>query len=184
MRRDLIAVGTLALLALGAAGCGSQAAGGPAKPQVTASSASPSPEVAVALPIDATVVYAFHDSSVPPPYHRSITLTVDQQQARIVVDSYGDVLADETVATPPAVWETLGATLDSVASLAVDDPGEGCTGGTAIDLSVATPAETLVDLSPEFCAGSNDALQAPIAAWIAPARDLFPATDVLAPEAE
>jgi hypothetical protein len=142
------------------------------------------PEEPVGLPDDAVVNYAFLDSSVPPQYHRSITLTVTRDDAHIVIDSYGDVLADEHAPTPAAVWQTLGSTLPSVQGLTVIDAGQGCTGGTGIDLTVVAGAETLVALSPQFCAGSNDALEAPIRAWIAPARDLFPATDVLAPEGE
>jgi len=141
-------------------------------------------ETPVALPDDATVTYAFADASVPPQYHRSVTLTVTPEEARIVVDSYGDVLADERLPTPASVWETLGATLPSVEDLAAATPGQGCTGGTGIRLTVATPAGPLVDLNPEFCGGSNEALEEPIDAWIAPARSLFPATDVLAPEGE
>ena len=45
------------------------------------------------------------DASVPPQYHRSVTLTVTREDAHIVIDSYGDVLADERVPTPPAVWD-------------------------------------------------------------------------------
>lgn len=141
-------------------------------------------EASMALPDDATVTYAFMDASVPPQYHRSVTLTVTQEESHIVVDSYGDVLADERVPTPPTVWETLGSTLPAVEDLVVTDPGQGCTGGTAVRLTVATAGGSLVELAPEFCAGSNEALEESIDAWIAPARDLFPATDVLAPEGE
>lgn len=141
-----------------------------------------SEEGSVGLPDEATVSYAYVDASVPPQYHRSVTLTVTREDAHIVVDSYGDVLADERTPTPAAVWETLGATLPAVEGLSVADPAQACTGGTAIRLTVATPADTLVDLDPQFCGGSNDALEAPIGAWIAPARELFPAMDVLAPE--
>ena len=134
------------------------------------------------LPDDATVTYEFHDASVPPPYHRSVTLTVTKADSRIVIDSYGDVLADEQVPTPTAVWEALGDTLEDVTDLAVAVPEEGCVGGPGIELSVTTPDETLVALDPQFCAGSNAGLDEAITAWIAPARALFPATDVLAPE--
>jgi hypothetical protein len=149
-----------------------------------AACATSTPEEPVGLPEDAVVTYAFLDSSVPPQYHRSITLTVTRDDAHIVVDSYGDVLADEHTPTPAAVWENLGSTLPTVQGLNATDPGSGCTGGTGIALSVVAGAETLVNVSPQFCGGSNDALEAPIRAWIAPARDLFPATDVLAPEGE
>ncbi len=136
------------------------------------------------LPDDATVTYAFTDSSVPPQYHRSVTLTVTRDEAHIVIDSYGDVLADERVPTPASVWETLGSTLPAVEALTVEASGEGCTGGTALRLTVETPSGPSVDLDPQFCAGSNEGLEESIDGWIAPARALFPATDVLAPEGE
>ncbi len=138
-----------------------------------------------ALPDDAVVSYRYNDSSVPPPYHRSVELTVTQDEARIVIDSYGDVLADETAPTPPEAWEQLGATLPDVQGLEVDDPPEqGCAGGTSIQLSVTAGEDVLLDLAPEFCGGSNADLEAPINAWIAPARALFPPTRELAPEGE
>ena len=141
------------------------------------------PPVSV-LPADATVVYAFRDSSVPPQYHRSVTLTVTADEARIVIDSYGDVLADERMSTPAAVWQQLGDTLPAIEALEVTDPGEGCVGGTSVEVTVSTPQDVLLSLDPQFCGGSNDGLEEPIEAWIAPARDLFPSTDVLAPEGE
>lgn len=136
------------------------------------------------LPQDAVVSYAYHDSSVPPQYHRSESLTVTQGEAHLVIDSYGDVLADERVPTPSAVWDLLGSTLPSVLDLQAQPEGDGCTGGTGIDLVIASGEETLLDLQPQFCGGSNESLEAPIQAWIAPARELFPPTDELAPEGE
>lgn len=136
------------------------------------------------LPDDATVTYAFHDASVPPQYHRSVTLTVNRTESRIVVDSYGDVLADERQPTPAEVWSTLGRTLDDLAEVTVAGPEEGCVGGTGIDLIVATADASIIDLDPQFCGGANEGLDERITAWIAPARELFADTDVLAPEGE
>lgn len=167
MRGRLLGVALAAVSVALAAGCG-----------------GPVEEAAVGLPDDATVAYAFFDASVPPPYHRSVTLTVTRSNAHIVVDSYGDVLADERVPTPASAWATLGATLPDVEGLTADDAGQACTGGTGARLTVSTPDGTLLDLDPQFCAGSNAGLQERINAWIAPARDLFPSTDVLAPEGE
>ena len=136
------------------------------------------------LPDDATVEYAFGDSSVPPQYHRSVTLTVTADESRIVVDSYGDVLADESAPTPPQVWQQLGDTLPTLEALEVDEPQEGCVGGTTLRVVVSTPGAELLRLDPEFCGGSNEGIEEAIDAWIAPARELFPSTDVLAPEGE
>ena len=61
-----------------------------------ASDADPADEAVELDPASATVEYHYQDSSVPPEYHRSYTLTVTQGEADLVVDSYGDVLHDET----------------------------------------------------------------------------------------
>jgi hypothetical protein len=130
---------------------------------------------------DAIVTYAYRDASVPPAFHRSVTLTVSRDTSRIVVDSYGDVLADARVATPPAVWAALGASIDQVSSLAPTPPGEGCAGGTGRSVKVVSGTRKLVDVDAEFCANSNAGLDAAIDAWVSPARDLFPSTEELAP---
>ena len=41
------------------------------------------------------IEYRFRDSPVDPMYHRSYTIAVTPQEATIIVDSYGDILAEE-----------------------------------------------------------------------------------------
>lgn len=53
------------------------------------------------------IVYHFQDASVPPPYHRSYVITVREGESHVVVDSYGDVLADTSYALSAAAWENL-----------------------------------------------------------------------------
>lgn len=147
--------------------------------------ASPGMSTAVpsgALSDTATVTYAFTDASVPPQYHRSFRLTVTRGTTSIVVDSYGDVLAEESVPTPPEVW----AALDPAAleSLTVTSTEEGCTGGTSTGLTVVDGSDTLVDLQAEECGGLNEVAVAAINGWIAPARMLLPSIDALAPSEE
>ncbi len=77
------------------------------------------------------VEYRYTDSSVPPRYHRSFVIEVTRDTARVVVDSYGDVLARDSRAIAPeefrAVLETIeGAGLTTV----TEKENEGCTGGT------------------------------------------------------
>lgn len=126
-----------------------------------------------------TVTYAFTDASVPPQYHRSVLLTVTRDTTAIVVDSYGDVLAEESAPTPPDVWSALDP--EALAGLAVEPGEQGCTGGTFTSLEVVDGADRLVDLQADNCAGRNEATVAAINDWIAPARALFPPTDELAP---
>lgn len=38
------------------------------------------------------IVYNFHDSSVPPEYHRSYEISINKNSVGIIVDSYGDTL--------------------------------------------------------------------------------------------
>lgn len=132
----------------------------------------------------AVITYAFHDSSVPPRYHRSVTLTVTKARARMVVDSYGTVLADEQRPTPEALWAGLVETLPTIEGRPVEVPAQGCTGGTRIDVLIDTGGTRLVDLRPEFCGGVNADLQDLIRTWIAPALALFPPVSQLAPEGD
>jgi hypothetical protein len=130
---------------------------------------------------DALIVYDFHDSSVPPPYHRSLELTVDQSRTRLVIDSYGEVLADESRPTPPEVWSALMDGLASLAALPIDEAQEGCVGGTGERVRVTSGGQVIVDLAVDECAGSNELVSDAIGAWINPAREVIPSTEELAP---
>ena len=129
------------------------------------------------LPDDATVTYAFTDSSVPPQYHRSVTLTVTRDEAHIVVDSYGDVLADERVATPRV--RVGDPRLDAPGGRGPDGGGSG--GGLhgrhgVCDSRSQTPAGPLRRSRPPVLRGiERGPSRSRSTSWIAPARDLFPA---------
>jgi hypothetical protein len=146
-----------------------------------ASCSGAQPNASTALPDDAVITYAFHDASVPPASHRSVTLTVTRDLAHIVVDSYGEVLADATAPMPAATWSALSSTLGEVSAIAVVEPSAGCTGGTSADLTVSSGRDDIVTVTAGFCGGSNAKAGKAIDAWLAPARDLFPATNALAP---
>lgn len=53
------------------------------------------------------ITFEFRDASVPPQYHRSYTIDVTSTQSHLVVDSYGEVLADTTENVKPEVWKSL-----------------------------------------------------------------------------
>ncbi len=131
------------------------------------------------LPADATVTYAFRDSSMPPPYHRSFVITVDRNAARIVVDSYGTVLADRTAPMPPGIWQQMSDTIADLDGIVIEEPEQGCTGGTGFALSVSDGG---LALEGSACGGANSNAEQRVAAWIRPARSLFPPMDQLAPE--
>jgi len=184
------AVASMMVLALGLAGCtsegGAQVTQPPASTTSTASTAtgsatSPSTDATVAAD-DTMVTYRFQDSSVPPRYHRSYTLTFDRQQAHIVVDSYGDILADQTVEMDPAAWEQVTSSLDTVGNLQVQEPAQGCTGGTGFVVQVDRGGSKLVDIDGYACGGVNSQASEQVSTWVGPVRSLFPSMDQLAPE--
>lgn len=129
-----------------------------------------------------TVTYQFHDSSVPPPYHRSFVLTFDSTSARIVVDSYGTVLADRTAPMAPGLWQQVSGAIPSLRDIVVEEPAQGCTGGTGFTVSVADGGVVTLSLNGSECGGVNSQAADRLADWVAPVRELFPPMDQLAPE--
>ncbi|MEM8534742.1 MAG: hypothetical protein AAGF95_28130 [Chloroflexota bacterium] len=57
------------------------------------------------------IEYRFRDSSVPPEYHRSYTIIATPQEATIVVDSYGDILAEERYIITEQQFRAIGQSL-------------------------------------------------------------------------
>jgi hypothetical protein len=143
---------------------------------------SASQSTAPGLPQGSTVTYAFHDSSVPPPYHRSYVLTFTAEQARIVVDSYGEILADQTRQMTPEAWGQVSATYPEVSGITVTEPEQGCTGGTGFALKVEQEGAVAQDLDGYACGGVNADIEERLLAWVQPVRSLFPPMDDLAPE--
>ncbi|MGB3713694.1 MAG: hypothetical protein WA996_04615, partial [Candidatus Promineifilaceae bacterium] len=57
------------------------------------------------------LTYRFGDASVPPEYHRSYSVSITPGEARIVVDSYGDILAEREVDISTGLFEAVVASL-------------------------------------------------------------------------
>lgn len=134
------------------------------------------------LPPAARVTYEFRDSSVPPPYHRSYVLTFDRDNARIVVDSYGDVLADRAASMTDDAWEAVSRSYPDIRGVSVRDPEQGCTGGTSFAVTVADGGRESFAVRGLACGGVNSDVAERLAAWVRPVRELFPPMNELAPE--
>lgn len=76
------------------------------------------------------LVYRFVDSSVPPQYHRSYTITVRQESIELTVDSYGEILAAYTLPLAEKGFQKFIAKLRRIEIFTVE-PGEDerCSGG-------------------------------------------------------
>lgn len=135
-------------------------------------------------PDTAVVEYRFTDSSVPPEYHRSYTLTVADGEARIVVDSYGDTLHDETEDVDEATWTALLDNVERVDGLG-DGPDEDCDGGTSHELRVTdgehSDGDPAVAAHVGVCGGSGRGDADRVERAVQPALDLFDMDLLLAP---
>jgi len=125
----------VAVLALGAAGCGATAAGGLGR----ADGGGGSGGGGGFDPGTTRVVVAFDDSSVPPQYHRSYRITVRDRKAHVVVDSYGTVLHDETVTIAAADWDRfVGGLHGQLAGIDQPEDPRPCPGGTVLDVAITS----------------------------------------------
>jgi hypothetical protein len=102
------------------------------------------------------IVYHFEDASVPPQYHRSYTITVTPDSVKIVVNSYGEILADRGYKTSNDQF------LEVVQSLVMNDirrqplgENKGCTGGTGEGLSYWDETGEIFSASVYHCGGRD-----------------------------
>jgi len=136
-----------------------------------------------ALDRSSTVIgYHFGDSSVPPEYHRSYTLTVRKGEARLVVDSYGDVLHDVSQPIGERLWTGL---LDEVAELESSTLEEesGCTGGTSRSLEVNDDGR-MVRIDVGLCGGDHETEAAALDSFVEPVLAEFDMAKLLAEDGD
>jgi len=77
-------------------------------------------------------IYQFLDSSVPPQYHRSYSITVNSNNVQFVVDSYGEILLNETYTINQTQFNDFVKQISSCKLRIKKLKGDGdCNGGTA-----------------------------------------------------
>ena len=102
------------------------------------------------------IAYHFADASVPPDYHRSYGITVTASEVRIVVDSYGEILADETFAVTAERFDELRGSLSRRRIMnCVLTEDEGCTGGTSEKISYRDDQRQLFSGTVHHCGGKD-----------------------------
>jgi hypothetical protein len=103
-----------------------------------------------------SIQYSFHDASVPPPYHRSYDIIIEPNQAKITVDSYGDVLADTSFKIKGSDFEQLITTINEAQlQSGKAKAGAGCTGGTAEELKIIGNDQQIYEGRFEHCGGNK-----------------------------
>ncbi|MFP4384799.1 MAG: hypothetical protein ACLFST_10500 [Spirochaetia bacterium] len=102
------------------------------------------------------VVYRFGDSSVPPEYHRSYTITVTPASALAVVDSYGKELNREKVRIDESDFSRALKLIsdENIGPAKKTRNGtEGCTGGTTEELILYKDDDVIFNGRLEHCGG-------------------------------
>ncbi|MFC1885235.1 hypothetical protein ACFL2O_10745 [Thermodesulfobacteriota bacterium] len=102
------------------------------------------------------ITYHFGDASVPPKYHRSYTITVTAGSVRIVVDSYGKILADKAYEITPEQFDSIKRSLASnkIKNCTLDGE-DGCTGGTSESISYMDNKKKMFSGSIYHCGGKD-----------------------------
>lgn len=120
----------------------------------------PEPTAMPPAPVTAdadTLILRFHDSSVPPPDHRSWVITSTPTSIHKVVDSYGDIVSDTTLPQTAADFQRHLAALEQAgiqaAKRAAEEPG--CTGGTGRSLALRAGETVLLEGRVDRCGGQE-----------------------------
>jgi len=102
------------------------------------------------------ITYHFGDASVPPEYHRSYTMTVTTDKVRIVVDSYGEILADEGYEITNKQFNDIRNSLErnKIRNCTLGDD-EGCSGGTIERISFSDGENELFSGTVYHCGGKD-----------------------------
>lgn len=102
------------------------------------------------------ISYAFRDASVPPAYHRSYLIRVTRDRVYIVIDSYGDLLAEEGYEISSEQFENVLHSLNR--NRITNSPLEehkGCTGGTCETISYTDGEEAIFTGTVYHCGGED-----------------------------
>ena len=102
------------------------------------------------------ITYHFGDAPVPPEYHRSYIVTVTSDKVRIVVDKYGEILADEAFEITSKQFDDIRKSLErnKIKNCTLPDD-DGCSGGTSERISYSDKENEIFSGSVYHCGGKD-----------------------------
>ena len=127
------------------------------------------------------VTYHFGDASVPPEYHRSYTITVNTDKVKIVVDSYGEILAKKEYEITNKQFDGIINSLEKneIRNCTLGDD-QGCSGGTIERISFSDGESEIFFGSVYHCGGKDTGnLCGDIANFTDDVKNLVPDLDEL-----
>lgn len=102
------------------------------------------------------LIYKFHDSSVPPQYHRSYVITITSETIKKRVHSYGETISeDEHECTPEEFNAVLAAFKKAKIKNCKLPEDRGCSGGTGVSVITSKAGEAVFQGYRSDCGGSN-----------------------------
>jgi hypothetical protein len=122
------------------------------------------------------ITYSFVDASVPPEYHRSYTITLTSETARVVIDSYGDILADKEYEITDEQFSSIKDSLETNnIRRCVLGENSGCTGGTSEGVTYSDEESLMFSETVYHCGGIDSGnLCGDLAAFAESVRSLVP----------
>ena len=102
------------------------------------------------------IAYHFGDAPVHPDYHKSYSITVTSDHVRIVVDSYGEILADEAYEISFKQFDDIRKSLErnKIKNCTLPDD-EGCSGGTSQRIAYSNKENEIFSGSVYHCGGKD-----------------------------
>ena len=108
------------------------------------------------------VEYRYGDSSLPPDYHRSYTISIDENLKTITIDSYGKILLKKEYPNTAADFKAFVETLSKQGIYKHKEKNSmGCTGGTSESIRLFNGTDSLFDAYVYHCDGENGTLHLP-----------------------
>lgn len=104
------------------------------------------------------LIFHFQDASVPPEYHRSYTLTFEENKTHLIVDSYGDVITDTLLNLSEEDTQKIFSLIDkyNIKNKPKNNDDKGCTGGTGISIKYGLDKDVFCDGYAYFCGGTAE----------------------------
>jgi hypothetical protein len=122
------------------------------------------------------IEYRFTDSSVPPEYHRSYTISVTNGLIEIVVDSYGDVLNKTSFSSNAETFKKIKEGFkENDISAGKNKEDDGCSGGTTDKFSCFIGEKEVFNAWQYNCASENGGtLRGKVEEYVQDFKDLIP----------
>lgn len=121
------------------------------------------------------VIYRFQDSSVPPRYHRSYSIVITAETITVTVDCYGDILAQQNIASSVEQFQAVLALLDQAnIHVGETEPTRAMPGGRSDRISTSCQGRLRFDGYHYRGGGDANPLQGDVAAVKAHLRQLIP----------